>query len=166
MQRIDSGVASAAHAARGVVAPKRVACECLVPLDCANFNRVVRATVDHLLHWIAEAIEIVGALVIVAAAVLSMTRFLRDAARGAMDGAYARIRAELGRGILLGLEFLVAADILDTVAVTPSYESLGILALIVVIRTLLSFALQVEIDGQWPWRRAASERQAQATRQA
>ena len=57
--------------------------------------------------------------------------------------------ANLGRGILLGLEFLVAADIIGTVAVTP--ESLGVL--IIVIRTMLSFALQVEIEGQLPWQR-------------
>lgn len=120
----------------------------------------------HLLHWLAQAIELIGALVIVGAVALSTVRFVRQAARGALDRAYAQIRAELGRGILLGLEFLVAADILDTVAVTPSYESLGILALIVIIRTLLSFALQVEIDGQWPWKRAASERSVDATRQA
>ena len=120
----------------------------------------------HLLHWLAQAIELIGALVIVGAVALATVRFVHQAARGAFDMAYAQIRAELGRGILLGLEFLVAADILDTVAVTPSYESLGILALIVIIRTLLSFALQVEIDGQWPWKRAASERSVDATRQA
>jgi uncharacterized membrane protein len=64
---------------------------------------------------------------------------------------YDRCRANLGRGILLGLELLVAADIIGTVAVTPSVENLAVLALIVVIRTFLSFALEVEIEGCWPW---------------
>ena len=59
-----------------------------------------------------------------------------------------------GRSILLALEFLVAADIIRTVAVEPSLENVAVLGLIVLIRTLLSFSLEVEIDGTWPWRRA------------
>ena len=68
-------------------------------------------------------------------------------------GAFRGYRANLGRGILLGLELLVAADIIGTVAVTPSFQTLGVLAMIVLIRTFLSFSLEVEIEGQWPWRR-------------
>ncbi|KAA2244289.1 DUF1622 domain-containing protein [Salinarimonas soli] len=71
--------------------------------------------------------------------------------------AYHRYRANLGRGILLGLELLVAADIIGTVAVTPSVENLLILGLIILIRTFLSFSLEVEIEGRWPWRRASTE---------
>jgi uncharacterized membrane protein len=63
-----------------------------------------------------------------------------------------------GRSILLALEFLVAADIIRTVAVEPSLENVAVLGLIVLIRTLLSFSLEVEIDGTWPWRRAAAGR--------
>jgi uncharacterized membrane protein len=59
-----------------------------------------------------------------------------------------------GRSILLGLEFLVAADIIRTVAVQPSLQNVAVLGLIVLIRTFLSFSLEVEIDGRWPWRRA------------
>jgi len=71
--------------------------------------------------------------------------------------AFRRYRANLGRGILLGLELLVAADIIGTVAVTPSFENLAVLALIVLIRTFLSFSLEVEIEGRWPWQRRAAE---------
>lgn len=60
-------------------------------------------------------------------------------------------RRELGRAILLGLEFLVAGDIIRTVAVEPTFRSIGILAIIVVIRTFLSFSLEVEMNGRWPW---------------
>jgi uncharacterized membrane protein len=66
------------------------------------------------------------------------------------------VRTVFGRSILLGLEFLVAADIIRTVAVEPSLENVAVLGLIVLIRTLLSFSLEVEIDGTWPWRRAAA----------
>ena len=65
-----------------------------------------------------------------------------------------------GRSILLGREFLVAADITRTVAVQPSLQNVAVLGLIVLIRTFLSFSLEVEIGGRWPWRRAAFERAA------
>jgi uncharacterized membrane protein len=73
--------------------------------------------------------------------------------RGAPADAFRSYRANLGRGILLGLEFLIAADIIGMVAIVPSFDRLGILALIIVIRTFLSFSLQIEIEGRWPWRR-------------
>ena len=70
---------------------------------------------------------------------------------------YRIVRTVFGRSILLGLEFLVAAAIIRTVAVQPSLQNVAVLGLIVLIRTFLSFSLEVEIDGRWPWRRAALE---------
>jgi uncharacterized membrane protein len=67
------------------------------------------------------------------------------------EGAYDFFRRRLGRAILLGLEFLVAADIIRTVAVTPTWQSVAVLAGIVLIRTFLSFSLQLEMTGAWPW---------------
>lgn len=69
---------------------------------------------------------------------------------------YGTFRHELGRVILLGLELLVAADIIRTVAVTPTLESVAVLGAIVLVRTFLSFSLEVELNGRWPWQRAAS----------
>jgi uncharacterized membrane protein len=69
---------------------------------------------------------------------------------------YRAYRQLLGRSILLGLELLVAADIIRTVAVTPTYESVGVLAIIVLIRTFLSFSLELEITGRWPWQKEPS----------
>ncbi|HEX8374326.1 MAG TPA: DUF1622 domain-containing protein, partial [Geminicoccaceae bacterium] len=71
--------------------------------------------------------------------------------------AYRGYRANLGRGILLGLELLVAADIIGTVAATPTLQNLAVLGLIVLIRTFLSFSLEVEIEGRWPWQAARAE---------
>ena len=68
-----------------------------------------------------------------------------------------------GRSILLGLEFLVAADIIRTVALQPSLQNVAVLGLIVLIRTFLSFSLEVEIDGRWPWRRAVAVRSGLST---
>jgi uncharacterized membrane protein len=84
--------------------------------------------------------------------VVASAMFLSRALRSEQfDPVYRSYRQNLGRAILLGLEFLVAADIIRTVAVDPSFQSAGVLALIVLIRTFLSFALQLEIDGRWPW---------------
>ena len=70
--------------------------------------------------------------------------------------AYHCLRRDIGRSILLGLELLVAADIIGTVVVSPTFESVGVLAAIVLIRTFLSMTLEVEIEGRWPWRRAGA----------
>ena len=75
-----------------------------------------------------------------------------------MAPVYSRFRRVLGRAILIGLELLVAADIIRTVAVTPTIESVSVLGLIVLIRTFLSWSLEVEISGRWPWQKWAAGR--------
>lgn len=112
-----------------------------------------RAVMVQVLHRIATIIEVVGAGVIVIAAVASTIAFIKTGLRSGWNGAMPSYRVDLGRGILLGLEFLVAADIIGTVAVAPTFQSLGVLGLIITIRTLLSFSLEVEIEGRWPWKR-------------
>ena len=69
-----------------------------------------------------------------------------------MSDAYQRLKAQLGKALLLGLEFLVAADIVRTVALEPNLQNVIILGLLVIIRTFLSWSLVVEIEGRWPWR--------------
>ena len=107
-------------------------------------------------HLAGRAMEAVGIAVMVLGALLATTAFARDARRGP-DQAYRRYREQLGRAILLGLEFLVAADIIGTVAIEPSFENLGALALIVLIRTFLSFSLELEITGKWPWQQGRAD---------
>lgn len=106
-----------------------------------------------LMEGIGTAVDAVGVLVIVVGALLATGRFLfrRQEAPG---NSYRRYRQNLGRAILLGLEFLVAGDIIRTVAVAPTLDNVLILGLIVLIRTFLSMALQLEVDGRWPWQRA------------
>jgi uncharacterized membrane protein len=109
---------------------------------------------DLALHWISLALEAAGVAAIVigclAALVIALVRLRRG---GSFNDAYHLFRTSLARGILLGLEFLVAADIIGTVAVEPTLQNLAVLALIVLIRTFLSFSLQLEIEGRWPWQR-------------
>ncbi len=91
------------------------------------------------------AIMVVGAL---AASVIALQR-----ARAKVPDIYRHYRQQLGRSILLGLELLVAADIIRTVAVTPTLTSVAVLGAIVLIRTFLSFSLELEITGRWPWQK-------------
>jgi len=114
--------------------------------------------INEMLHGIATAVEIGGVAVILIGAISATWIFLqRTRVREAWPKAFHQYRANLGRGILLGLELLVAADIIGTVAVEPTIDNLKVLGLIVLIRTFLSFSLQVEIDGCLPWRRRAVE---------
>jgi uncharacterized membrane protein len=107
----------------------------------------------------AKIIEIVGIGIIAAGAFGTLAVFAyRIAGTADREGAIADFRASLGRAILLGLEFLVAADIIHTVAVEPTLESVAVLAAIVAVRTFLSFSLEVEIEGRWPWQRRAEEK--------
>ena len=99
---------------------------------------------------------VAGVAIIVVGAVIATVAFLRRGPAAGWAKAY-RYRADLGRGILLGLELLVAADIIGTVAATPTLRSLAVLGLIVLIRTFLSFSLEVEIEGRLPWRAAEAE---------
>lgn len=101
-----------------------------------------------IMHMITRAIEAVGVAVIVIGIAVAGIAYLK--APGAVD-AYSQLRAGMGRAILLGLELMVAGDIINTVAVEPSLNSVLVLAVIVVIRTFLSLSLEVEISGRWPW---------------
>src|SRR4051812_15096533 len=102
---------------------------------------------------VVKAVEAVGAGIMVLGGLGAFVTFLRDASGSATRRSYKRLRRNLGRSILLGLEVLIVADIVRTIVVTPTYESVTVLGLIVVIRILLSFSLEVEIEGFWPWNR-------------
>jgi uncharacterized membrane protein len=103
----------------------------------------------------AGVVEFVGVGVLLLGALLAAVAFARRLMRRAtfQDACHA-LRADLGRAILLGLELLVIADIIGTDAIEPTLQNLGVLAVIVAIRTLLSFALELEVSGRWPWQRA------------
>lgn len=98
------------------------------------------------------AFETLGVIVIAVGTVIAIARFAAQAASN-LPSRYRELRHELGGTIVLGLEFLVAGDIIRTVAVDPSLQSVAVLGLIVLIRTFLSMTLQLEIDGCWPWQR-------------
>ena len=110
-----------------------------------------------------EAVEVVGKVIDAAGVTAIVLGSLATAVRAVgrlrshEPNNYRRFRQQLGRSILLGLELLVAADIIRTVAVTPTLTSVAVLAGIVVIRTSLSFSLELEITGRWPWQNQPPE---------
>ena len=109
-----------------------------------EFQEIIE-TVGKVIDAAGVAAMVIGALI---GSVIALRGLLRRQA-----GVYVAYRRFLGRSILLGLELLVAADIIRTVAITPTLESVAVLAAIVLIRTFLSFSLELEITGRWPWQK-------------
>jgi uncharacterized membrane protein len=122
------------------------------PVRLSSKEQLMFEIVVPLAEFCAALIESIGVTIIATGAVLALVNALRRRLAG-VDGetVYDELRQRLGRGILIGLEFLVAADIIHTVAVELNLETVATLAIIVLIRTFLSFALEVEITGRWPW---------------
>jgi uncharacterized membrane protein len=106
----------------------------------------------------ARLLELAGVVIIIGGIVIASFLFARSGlATGDWRSVYVQYRSNLGRGILLGLELLIGADIISTITAPLTAESVALLGGVVVIRTFLSFSLETEIEGCWPWRRAAKE---------
>ena len=111
--------------------------------------------VHALIEQLAKLLEIAGVAIILGGVMVASVLFLRAGLSGTdWRLSYDQYRANLGRGILLGLELLVGADIIGTITAPLTWVSVGLLAMIVLIRTFLSFSLETEIEGCWPWQRA------------
>ena len=109
---------------------------------------------EQVISEVVKVVEAFGAAIMVLGGLGAFLVFASHALRAeTATGSYDALRRNLGRSILLGLEVLIVADIVRTIIVDPSIESVVVLGVIVVIRILLSFSLEVEIDGVWPWRR-------------
>lgn len=108
------------------------------------------------IEYTARIIEIAGVLTILVGTILALGKFLFSAQTG-RKRSYKLLRQELGKGILLGLEILVAADIIATVVTEPTMDKVLTLGVIVIIRTFLSLSIELEIEGRFPWQRKASE---------
>lgn len=114
---------------------------------------------QEVMESVGKAVDVAGVVAIVLGiAVSSVIAAVALLQRGPeQTDIYHRYRRWLGRSILLGLELLVAADIIRTVAITPTFQSVGVLGLIVLIRTFLSFSLELEVTGRWPWQKEEQE---------
>lgn len=120
-----------------------------------------------IIEAIGGFMDFAGVAVMVVGALVSLPMALRGVQPRGLPAdseplsKYRSYRQLLGRSILLGLELLVAADIIRTVAITPTFESVAVLAIIVLIRTFLSFSLELEITGRWPWQKPSAGSRAE-----
>lgn len=104
-----------------------------------------------VISYAGYTIEAVGVFVVILGSVMSSVVFIRTYRQLAEGVAYQNLRRQLGRSIILGLEFLIAGDIIRTVIVEASLENVIVLGIIVLIRTFLSLTLHLEVEGRWPW---------------
>jgi uncharacterized membrane protein len=123
-------------------------------------NPHVMEMIQHVIEWAAVGIELLAVAVIVSAVIIIgiSRRTVRYLFRFGEPGAYESYKNQLGKALLLGLELLVAADVVRTVALEPTLYNVAILGLLVVVRTFLSWSMSVEIEGHWPWQRRTETR--------
>lgn len=124
-------------------------------MDFADSHSPLR----HIVEWVVVLMEGAGIAVILLGTIVATIHFIiRTLQEKFSMPRYHRYREQLGEVILLGLEFLVAADIVGTVAIAPTIENIVSLAAIIIVRTFLSFTLEVETTGYWPWQRSGQSR--------
>ena len=112
--------------------------------------------IELYIEYTAKVLEIGGVLSILIGSLLAIGKYVFSRQKSAKRS-YKLLRQELGKGILLGLEILVAADIIATVVTEPDMDKVLTLGVIVVIRTFLSLSIELEIEGRFPWQRETSE---------
>ena len=112
---------------------------------------------EDVMQRVVQGFEIAGVGVLVVGSLYAFVRFVIDLARGLRGEAYENVRLGVGRAILLGLEILIIADIVETITVDPTLESAITLGIIVLVRTFLSFSLEIELEGVVPWKKRARQ---------
>ena len=115
---------------------------------------------EHILEYLemsSGAINLFAVLVIIVGFTLAAGRYAFRYRKKTLDQNFSQFKVDLGSALTLGLEILILADVIETITVTPTYQSLGILAFLVVIRTLVSWTLILEIEGHWPWQGSAGD---------
>jgi uncharacterized membrane protein len=109
-------------------------------------------TYDHVIADVVQVVEAAGGAIMIVGGSWALVEYARSLLRpSARTDGYRQLRRRLGEAILLGLEVLIVGDIIRTIIVDPTVESVAVLGIIVLIRIVLSFSLEVEIDGAWPW---------------
>ena len=123
---------------------------------CLTHDGCDTVTYDQFISDVVKVVEAVGAAIMIVGGLIALLGYIVAMVRAGLGDApeaYAQLRQRLGRVILLGLEVLIIGDIVRTIIVDPTIESVAVLGMIVVIRIVLSFSLEVEIEGTWPWSR-------------
>ena len=125
--------------------------------------RVNQISFDEVMELVVHGFEIGGVTILVVSSLAAVVTAAFSYRRIGALRTYEELRRNVGRAILLGLEFLIIADIVLTITVDPTLESSLALGLIVLVRTFLSFSLEIELDGTLPWRRAAARDQSDSS---
>ena len=112
-------------------------------------------TFEDVMAGAVQLFEAAGVAILVAGSLLTVVSALRLYLAGSHQAAYQAARQGIGRAVLLGLEILIIADIIQTVIIDPTLESAATLGVIVLVRIVLSFSLEIELDGQLPWRKGS-----------
>jgi uncharacterized membrane protein len=115
------------------------------------------ATFEDVMENVVRGFEVAGVGVLAAGSILAFVVFAADLFRRPFDQAYEGVRQGVGRAILLGLEILIIADIVQTITIDPTLESVITLGVLVLVRTFLSFSLEIELEGVVPWRRGSAK---------
>jgi len=119
-------------------------------------------TFEETMEQVVRGFEVAGVGVLVAGSVFAFARFVFELVRGLRYEAYKGARQSIGRAILLGLEILIIADIVQTITIDTTLESAFTLGVVVLVRTFLSFSLEIELEGVAPWRRRSVKTDRQA----
>jgi uncharacterized membrane protein len=133
--------------------------------EATNAGSGLLARIPQAIEVVSVLIEVLAVGIIVVAIVLATAQYWRRSLSGPpVSDAYGQYKVRLGRSLLLGLEILVAADVIRTVALEPTLTNIAVLGLLVLIRTFLSWTLVLEVEGRWPWQeRRSSEPEPPAT---
>ena len=113
-------------------------------------------TFEEAMQDVVRGFEIAGVAVLAVGSIVAFARFVVELFGGSLDEAYDGVRQGVGRAILLGLEILIIADIVQTITIDPTLESAITLGVVVLVRTFLSFSIEIELEGVAPWRRSAA----------
>ena len=112
-------------------------------------------TYEELMRRVVQWFEVIGVVVLAVGSGVALVRYLLRLVHGQRDGAFDAARRGVGRAILLGLEIMIIADIVRTITIATTFEGVITLGIIVLVRTFLSFSLEIELDGVVPWRRGS-----------
>ncbi len=115
---------------------------------------------EHILQYLEQAgvaISLFAVAVIIVGFALAAARYTFGFRKVDLDQNFQQFKIQLGRALILGLELLVLADVIETITVKPTFQSLGVLALIVVVRTVVSWTLTLETEGRWPWQKSGED---------
>lgn len=113
---------------------------------------------EETMEQVVKGFEVAGVAILVVGSLFAFAKYLVTFVRGRRDDAFGQVRQGVGRAILLGLEVLIIADIVQTITIDPTLQSALSLGVIVLVRTFLSFSLEIELEGVVPWRRAQVQR--------